>query len=69
MRGCVVSVHVGELTTQVEVSGLGGSGTSGGSGDGQQAKPPGWAERQRFAELAEDQECARARTAAGGFDG
>jgi hypothetical protein len=61
-----MTVHVGELTSQVEVTGVGG----GQQGEDRAAgKPPSWAERQRFADLAEECEQARARTAGGGFDG
>lgn len=61
-----MSIHVGELTSQVEVTGVaaGAPQTA-----GQATKPPEWQQRQRFADLAEEQVRSRARTAAGGFDG
>jgi hypothetical protein len=61
-----MTVHVGELTSQVEMAGV---AAAAGAPAGPPARPPGWQEAQRFAELAEDRERARARTAAGGFDG
>jgi hypothetical protein len=61
-----MTVHVGMLTSQVEVTGV--ATDTGQQGD-QAAKPPGWADRQRFADLAEECERDAARTAAGGFDG
>jgi hypothetical protein len=60
-----MTVHVGELTSQVELTGV-PAATPGPAAA--PAKPPGWQEAQRFAELAEDRERDRARTAGGGFD-
>jgi len=61
-----MSVHVGELTSQVEVAGVPAAGRPAADGPG---RSPGWAERQRFADLAEECELDRARTDGGGFDG
>ncbi|WP_250037766.1 hypothetical protein [Paractinoplanes maris] len=60
-----MTVHVGELTSQVELTGV-PAATSGSAA--QPAEPPGWVKAQRFAELAEERERDRARTAGGGFD-
>lgn len=57
-----MTVHIGELSTEVEVQGVGGSPAS-------PTRPPGWDERQRHRDLAEDEARSVARTAGGGFDG
>jgi hypothetical protein len=60
-----MSVHVGEVSTQVEVQGVAGQAPPAPA----PARPPTWDERQRHRELTEDDARSRARTAGGGFDG
>ena len=62
-----MSLHVGEVTSEVEVHGTPGAGgapTASGS-----ASPPIWEQRERHRELAEDECESRRRTAGEGFDG
>ena len=62
-----MSVHVGEVTSQVEVHGSpGADGTAAGPGG---PRPPVWEERERHRELTEDEHESRCRTAGEGFDG
>jgi hypothetical protein len=61
----VVTVHVGEVSSEVEVSGMAAPGAAAAA----PARPKPWDERQRYRELAEDEQRDRARTAGGGFDG
>jgi hypothetical protein len=60
-----MTVHVGEVSTQVEVQGVGGPPAA----PAAPSRPPGWDERQRHRDLAEEQARSLARTAGGGFDG
>ncbi|HEU5387296.1 MAG TPA: hypothetical protein VFV73_15460 [Streptosporangiaceae bacterium] len=62
-----MSLHVGEVTSQVEVHGApGAAGTTGASGS---ASPSAWEQRERHRELAEAEREACRRTAEEGFDG
>ena len=62
-----MSLHVGEVTSQVEVQGTpGAAGTPAASGG---ASPPAWELRERHRELAEDERESGRRTAGEGFDG
>lgn len=62
-----MSLHVGEVTSQVEVHGTPGAGgvpAAPGS-----ASPPIWEQRERHRQLAEDERESGRRTAGEGFDG
>jgi hypothetical protein len=62
-----MSLHVGEVTSQVEVQGTpGAGGSTAASGS---PNPPVWEQRERHRELAEDERESRRRTAGEGFDG
>ena len=61
-----MSLHVGEVTSQVEVHGTRRRGITAASGS---ASPPVWEQRQRHRELAEDERESCRRTAGEGFDG
>jgi hypothetical protein len=60
-----MTVHVGELATQVEVQGVAPPPAPGAAA----ARPKAWDEWQRHRELAEELAAVRARTSGGGFDG
>ena len=60
-----MSVHVGEIASQVEVQGVAPPPEPGGAA----ARPKAWDERQRHRELCDELAALRARTAGGGFDG
>ena len=60
-----MTVHVGELATQVEVQGVVPPPEPGAAA----ARPKVWDERQRHRELTDELAAQRARTAGGGFDG
>jgi hypothetical protein len=62
-----MSLHVGEVTSQVEVHGTpGASGTAAASDS---ASPPIWEQRERHRELAEDERESCRRITGEGFDG
>jgi hypothetical protein len=62
-----MSLHVGEVTSQVEVHGTpGAGGIPAGPGS---PSPPIWEQQERHRELAEDEHESRRRTAGEGFDG
>ncbi|WP_138760652.1 hypothetical protein [Modestobacter altitudinis] len=60
-----MTVHVGEVSSEVDVQGMGSPGTAA----AQAPRPKPWDEQQRHRELAEEHLHDRARTAGGGFDG
>ena len=60
-----MTLHVGELTSQVDVQGVAGA-TAPPGGD---KKPSPWEERERHRRLAEEERERRARVAGEGFDG
>ncbi|SHN83716.1 hypothetical protein SAMN05660350_03475 [Geodermatophilus obscurus] len=60
-----MTVHVGEVSSSVELQGVPGQRPAPAAPD----RPAGWDERQRHRELAEEEARLRARTAGGGFDG
>jgi hypothetical protein len=62
-----MSLHVGEVTSQVEVNGTPGAG--GAPAAPGSPGPPVWEQRERHRELAEDERESRRRTAGEGFDG
>lgn len=62
-----MSLHVGEVTSQVEV--LGTPGAAGIPAAAGSASPPIWEQRERHRELAEDERGSCRRTAGEGFDG
>jgi hypothetical protein len=64
-----MAVHVGELTSEVQVAGVAGGPPGPDRGAGPQPLQPSWAERERHQRLAEDQRRDRARVAEEGFDG
>jgi hypothetical protein len=59
-----MSLHIGEVTSQVDVQGVGAPAAQGGGG----AKAPIWLERERHRRLVEDEAERRARVAGEGFD-
>jgi hypothetical protein len=62
-----MSLHVGEVTSQVDVHGTpGAGGTPAGPGG---SAPPIWEQRDRHRQLAEDEQESCWRTAGEGFDG
>jgi hypothetical protein len=62
-----MSLHVGEVTSQVELHGTpGASGTPAAPGS---AGPPIWEQRERHRELTEAERESCRRTAGEGFDG
>ncbi len=62
-----MSLHVGEVTSQVEVQGTAGAGgVPAASGS---PSPPIWEQRDHHRELTEDEHESRRRTAGEGFDG
>ena len=61
-----MSLHVGEVTSQVEVHGTPGAGEAPAASG---ASPPIWEQRERHRELAEDERESCRRTAGEGFDG
>ena len=62
-----MSLHVGEVTSQVEVHGTPGAG--GIAAAPGPAQPPIWEQRERHRLLAEDECESHSRTAGEGFDG
>lgn len=62
-----MSLHVGEVTSQVEVHGTPGAGEV--LAASSSATQPIWEQRERHRELAEDERESRRRIAGEGFDG
>jgi hypothetical protein len=62
-----MSLHVGEVTSQVEVHGAPGAGGIPAAADS--PGPPVWEQRERHCELAEHERESCRRTAGEGFDG
>ncbi|MEV1319956.1 hypothetical protein AB0J14_28195 [Micromonospora arborensis] len=58
-----MAVHVGEVTSQVEVQGMAGSAPVG------RDHPSVWERHEQYRRQAEEEEGRRARVAGEGFDG
>jgi hypothetical protein len=63
-----MTVHVGELTSEVQVQGGQAGGSGGGDGPGASEQPM-WEERSRMARVADELGRQRERTAGERFDG
>lgn len=62
-----MSLHVGEVTSQVEMHGSPDAGGIPSAADS--PRQPSWEQRERHRELAEDERESCRRTAGEGFDG
>jgi hypothetical protein len=69
MRRRAMSVHVGEVSTEVQVTGGEGRSGDGGSQVGPAKVQPGWMDRERHQALERMRCRDAARTAARRFDG
>jgi hypothetical protein len=63
-----MSVHVGEMTSRIDLEGVDSATSAPAGPSAGHARPSTWQQARHFADLAEERERDRARTAAGGFD-
>ncbi|WP_086843559.1 hypothetical protein [Amycolatopsis kentuckyensis] len=63
-----MSVHVGEMTSRIDLHGVDSATPAAVGPSGCHASPSVWQQAQHAADLAEERERDKARTAAGGFD-